>query len=264
MSDGVRAAEGGAKGRLFRGMKPLGGWLAGIVSAVVATVLATWLLAPKEEKSDPDAPPFTVATRVIHGASNGEGWIVTRPIAEIASRPGWGSDTWGSWAAGAGGIPHSNLMVNFTVQGKTQAQVTLLDLRVRVVNRRAAVPGVLFVEDGGGDGAFRAVAASLDSNPPKLTPLFQEEFIPDNTPQVERKPMTFPYKVSLSDAETFVVEGRAKTCDCDWLIELAWAAEGKTGTLTIDDNGKPFRVSGGANVTQVCSTGDSETCRARL
>jgi hypothetical protein len=73
--------------------------------------------------------------------------------------------------------------------------------------------------------------------------------------------MTFPYKVSIIDAETFVVEGRATTCDCDWQIELSWAAEGKSGTLTIDDNGKPFRVSGGANVTQVCATGDTETCR---
>jgi hypothetical protein len=56
-------------------MKPVGGWLAGIVSAVVATVLATWLLTPK---SDADGVPFTVATRVLHGSSNGEGWIVSQ------------------------------------------------------------------------------------------------------------------------------------------------------------------------------------------
>lgn len=73
--------------------------------------------------------------------------------------------------------------------------------------------------------------------------------------------MTFPDKVSISDAETFVVEGRAGRCDCDWVIDLSWAAEGMTGTLTIDDNGKPLRVSGGDNVTRVCATGGGNESR---
>lgn len=247
--------------RLLGGAKAVGGWLAGIAAAVVATIVTTWLLTPEQAKPDPNALPFTVAVRVQHGPSAGEGWIVTQPFAQIAARPSWGSPGWQDWAAQARGIPHGNLAVNFTVQGKTQAQVTLLDLSVRVVNRRPAVAGVLFGEIAGGESAFRAVYASLDSNPPKLTPYFEVDFIPDDTPEFERKPMKFPYEISLSDSETFVVEGKAKTCDCEWLIDLSWTAEGKTGKVTIDDSGKPFRVSGGANVTQVCSTIEGETCR---
>jgi len=255
-------AEGGGtkKTRALGGAKALGGWLAGIAAAVVATIVAAWLMAPEEEKTDPNALPFTVAARQDHAAADGRGWIVTRPFGQIPARPEYGSD-WNPWAASAGGIPQGDLMVTFTVQGKSQAQVTLVDLRVRVVNRRAAVAGVLFQEQGAGGGAFRAVFANLDSNPPKLTPYFEDAFIPDDAPAFERKPMTFPYKVSISDAETFVVEGRADKCDCDWVIELSWAAEGKTGTVTIDDDGKPFRVSGDDNVTRVCTTGGGNESR---
>jgi hypothetical protein len=241
-----------------RRSKPLGGWLAGVAAAIVATLVAAWLLTDKPDQ--PTGEPFTVVVRPLHGGVNGEGWIATGPQELLPARPSR-QDDWESWVRQTGAVPHSTTEVDLVVQGRSAAQVTLLDLRVRVVGRHPAVSGTLFELEGGDPGAFRAVTVDLDTEPPTLGSFFDDHIIPGNVPAYERQPIRFPYRVSLSDAETFEVVAHANTCDCEWVIELTWAAEGRTGTKTIDDAGKPFRLSGGVNVTTHCAVGDRELCQ---
>jgi hypothetical protein len=157
----------------------------------------------------------------------------------------------------------SVLSVYLTVQGKSEAQVTLTDLRVRVSERRPAVNGTLFNTAGGDPGSYRWIAADLDTDPPTLQ-AETADFLVDTVPERERRPIRFPYKVSISDAETFVVDSTTMDCHCFWEIELSWASQGQVGKLVIDDAGHPFEVTGTRSVTQACSTGPDtgEKCRA--
>ncbi|MEU7997947.1 hypothetical protein AB0B83_21785 [Micromonospora sp. NPDC049060] len=263
-SDRVRAMVR----RLSPAGPPAGRWFAGVLAAVVTAMLTAWLLAwgllpgtPPPPPPDPDALPFTVAVRVGHEAS--DGWVVAPPLAEVPARPAWAGD-WSRWAREAAGTPASRQYVYFTVQGVDEAQVTLTDLRVRVMTRRPALRGVFTAPGGGGPTAYRWVEANLDEDPPVLTAgLFDEGGA--SLPEHERKEIRFPYRVSLTDAETFLVIGHTVDCDCDWTVEVDWASRGRTGTVTVDDAGRPFRVTGTAGVQTECWTypDGMEECRRR-
>ncbi|MFI5485587.1 hypothetical protein [Micromonospora echinaurantiaca] len=247
---------------------PTGRWLAGVLAAVVTTAVTAWLLAwgllpgsPPSPPDDPDALPFTIAVRTEHDET--DGWVVAAPLAEIPARPGW-RDDWSPWVLEANAVPASRLGVSFTVQGVSEAQVTLTDLRVRVAARRPALRGVFAVPGGGGPSAYRWVDADLDEDPPVLhAGMFTEG--EGSVPAHERREIRFPYRVSLTDAETFLVVGHTERCDCEWRVELDWASQGRTGTVTIDDAGRPFRVTGIAGAHTDCFTSpeDIEECRPR-
>ncbi|MEH1097842.1 hypothetical protein [Micromonospora sp. CPCC 205561] len=241
---------------LLRRLSPAGRWFAGVLAAVLTTALTAWLLAwgllpgnpPPPPPPDPDAPPFTVAVRVGHEAA--DGWVVETPWADVPARPGWAGD-WGAWSREAAGVPAARQHVYFTVQGVDEAQVTLTDLRVRVVARRPALLGVFAAPGGGGPSAYRWVEADLDEEPPALTAgMFRlgEQSMPEH----ERKEIRFPYRVSVTDAETFLVVGHTERCDCDWRIEVDWASRGRVGTVTVDDGGRPFRVTGSTGAHLHC------------
>jgi hypothetical protein len=254
-------------------LRPIGGWLAGILAALVTAAATAWLLKwgllPNEPQSAPTASPqqdgaapFTVAVSVMHDRF--DGWVADRPLATLPPRPEFGGN-WEDWARRAGAIPARSQYVYATVQGRSEAQVTLTGLQVRVVDRRPGVAGVHAGPGGGGPTAYRWVEANLDTDPPTMSADTFPEF-EDKVPAHERRPIVFPYEVSISDAETFLVIGSAEKCDCSWIIELSWAAEGRVGTLVVDDNGKPFRVTGTSNARIRCITGGNlegeyEDCR---
>ncbi|GGT15284.1 hypothetical protein [Streptomyces purpureus] len=37
---------------------------------------------------------------------------------------------------------------------------------------------------------------------------------------------------------------RTAGCDCRWELELEWSSEGRSGTVRINDGGRPFRTTG--------------------
>jgi hypothetical protein len=240
-------------------------WLAGVAAAVVVAVVTAWLVAwglvpdGRTDAVDAGQVPFTVAVDVQHQAFIG--WLSPKPLPQVPARPAWDGD-WSAWADRAEILPVSTLSVHFTVQGKSAAQVTLTDLRVRVTERRPALKGTVFNTAGGDPTAYRWIAADLDADPPKLQ-ADTVDFLVETVPEPERRPIRFPYEVSISDAETFVVDGRTVDCHCFWEIELSWASQGQVGKLVIDDAGHPFEVTGTRNVTQTCSTGSDtgERCR---
>jgi hypothetical protein len=248
-------------------LKPFGRWIAGVVAAVLAAVLTAWLLAwgpsPEGGSTSTTPPttgsdlPFTVAVQSDAAARS---WISDQPMAQIPARPGW-QDDWWPWVRQVGAVDESPQDVFVTVQGRTEAQVTLTDLRVRVVERRPAIRGTRFGPAGGGGIVYRWVSANLDADPPKLS-THVDDGAKNSVPEHERRPIRFPYRVSVSDAETFEVLASTEKCDCSWVVELSWVSEGRLGTYVVDDGGKPFRVTGASNVVQSCLTGfeDVEEC----
>lgn len=55
--------------------------------------------------------------------------------------------------------------------------------------------------------------------------------------------VSFPYRVSVRDPEILLVTGRTVKCDCDWYLELEWSSGDRSGSVRIDDGGRPFRTS---------------------
>jgi hypothetical protein len=123
---------------ILKRLLPIGGWVAAVGAGVASTVIATHLLQPPPA---PDDPPFTIAVRTFPGVT----FVFDGDVSEAPERPVWDgeADPWYEWARRAGAVPTA-VMAEVTVQGRSEAEVTLTDLRVRVVERKPAPSGVLF------------------------------------------------------------------------------------------------------------------------
>lgn len=53
----------------------------------------------------------------------------------------------------------------------------------------------------------------------------------------------FPLRVSASEPVVLRVEAATTGCDCDWSLDLRWTGPSGSGTLRIDDGGRPLRTS---------------------
>ncbi|MFD8216253.1 helix-turn-helix domain-containing protein [Streptomyces sp. NPDC059697] len=135
----------------------------------------------------------------------------------------------GVWAATQGAVPGRQTMVQISVQGKSSTAVVLEALRVRIVSRGTPVTGNAYAMGQGCGGGLtpRDFSVNLDINRP----------IP------HARAVQFPYRVSAEDPEVLLVTATTETYDCKWYLELDWSSQGRTGTVRIDDHGRPFRTS---------------------
>ncbi len=144
-------------------------------------------------------------------------------------------------------------------------------MRIRVVKRSHPAAGAVYEADFPGDPgcanstlAERNLYASLDASdrptpvpsndgpdfptptptPGKEANAQQDDNHPDKNEQGEV--IYFPYRITDSDPEIIDVGVETSSCDCAWVIDLDWASGGDSGTVTIDDGGKPFRTSASA------------------
>jgi hypothetical protein len=252
-------------------------WLAGIVVAALAAAITAGLTAvfgalgqkaknvvlPKSSTAAPApsgaaAAPVTVAVGSLGVCGND--WVTPLSVAGIRSSAPPLIDMAGGWrdwppaAGGSNAAPHDVL---FFVQGRSDAEVILTGLTVRVLERKALPPASTLLKTECGDpGAFRWLDVDLDRSPARPVPGFDAKAAEGERGQVPDErltPIRFPYEVSLSDAEPFLITARTRQCDCSWVAELSWASEGRTGTVTVDDQGKPFRTIGTARTTETCT-----------
>ncbi|MFF5301300.1 helix-turn-helix domain-containing protein [Streptomyces sp. NPDC013161] len=146
----------------------------------------------------------------------------------------------GAWAATQHAVHGGQTNVEISVQGRSSTAVVLEALRVRVVGRTAPAPGTAYsmAQGCGGDITPRYFGVNLDAHRPLVKP--EPGSDTGRTVPVAH----LPYRVSATDPEVLLVKARTGTCDCRWYLELDWSSQGRTGTLRIDDHGKPFRTSG--------------------
>ncbi|NUR73405.1 MAG: hypothetical protein HOU81_21510 [Hamadaea sp.] len=215
-----------------------------------ATATATAAATPSPSRS-PAETPFTVAVRD-RTTPCGVGWVLP---AGQGVKPGDGmdeDDQWRTWAAAQHAIPTTS-GVDFTVQGRSTAQVVLLGMHIRVIERLAPAKGTAYGLACGGDGVYRWISANLDPPTPKLSSRYDESLDPEGDLPQRRGPVKFPYTVAIGDAEVFTVFGTATKCLCRWVIDLDWSSQGETGTFTIDDHGQPFQTTGVTQVDLICT-----------
>ena len=146
----------------------------------------------------------------------------------------------GTWAATQSAVHGHETIVRISVQGRSSTAVVLDALRVRVVGRAAPASGNAFAMDQGCGGELtpRSFAVNLDADRPVVRSL------PGADSEHTIPAVHFPYRVSAEDPEVLLVNAQTDTCDCQWYLELDWSSQGRSGTIRIDDHGRPFRTSG--------------------
>ncbi len=141
------------------------------------------------------------------------------------------------WAEANGAIDANQTTVQVVIEGRRTASVVLLGLSVDVVERRAPPAGTFVAPEGAGGIGVRYFEVNLDETSPTV------ESGTLNEPKPEERPIDFPYKVSRTEPEVFIIYASTTTCDCRWTAELSWVSGGKRGTTRIDDDSRPFRTA---------------------
>jgi transcriptional regulator with XRE-family HTH domain len=215
--------------------------------AALALVLVTASAGPSRQQQRPErqppvarpsAPPFTwTSDDHVWKYGCGHTYLVGGPPAAVPPPPAEADAE--SWATALGAVHAGETGVRITLQGTDERAVVLEALRIRVVERREPAEGRVHRMSSGCGGALtpRMFDVDLDVERPVA------RSVPGNDTGEPIPAVSFPYRVSASDPEVFLVTGRAARCDCDWVAELRWSSGGRSGTVRIDD-GRPFRTSG--------------------
>ncbi|MFF7867513.1 helix-turn-helix domain-containing protein [Streptomyces qaidamensis] len=139
------------------------------------------------------------------------------------------------WVAATGAVASGEQFLKLTVQGKGKETVVVKGLTVRMAGKRAPLawndyamgyPGV----GCGGGVPTRFFTVALDAARPGVVP--------------EAGHANFPFKVSESDPEVYYIRADASAYYVRWYLELRWSSGDRSGTLKVDDHGRPFRTSG--------------------
>jgi len=166
--------------------------------------------------SPSSAASFTFT--VNDGGDPARAWVISDQ--GVPDRPAWDGD-WSAWAVSAGATPLSALTILLTVQG----QAVVKAVRVKVVAQRPPLAGTQYVVVGGDPVTHERIEVDLDKSLETL-------------------------QVRAADGDTIAVTVQTQQCDCDFAIELDWQG----GTRTVDNNGKPFRVSASTATVGRCVT----------
>lgn len=165
-------------------------------------------------------------------------YVIAKPPKQVPPPPP--PQDAGAWAATQQAVHGRKTLVEISVQGRSSKAVVLKALRVRVVGRSAPAEGNVYAMDQGCGGEIspRYFDVDLDKGRPLARPVDGSQM---GTPIPA---VRMPYKVSAEDPEVLLVSAETQTCDCRWYLELEWSSEGRTGTVRIDDHGRPFRTTG--------------------
>ncbi|MFC4498142.1 helix-turn-helix domain-containing protein [Streptomyces vulcanius] len=168
----------------------------------------------------------------------GHDYVIDRPPAKVPPPPA--EQDAGPWATAQGAVHGRETNVEVSVQGRSSTAVVLTALRVRVVGRDTPLTGNDYAMDQGCGGSLTKRYFSVDLD--KDRPIAHS--VPGNDAGTAIPAVQLPYRVSAEDPEVLLVTARTETCDCSWYLELDWSSQGRTGTVRVDDHGRPFRTSG--------------------
>jgi hypothetical protein len=205
-------------------------------------------------KSEP--PPLTVFSHVEHDRRSA--FLVQKPASALRPVPGETSDPARvRWAQRNGGFDAFSTNVRVVVQGRGAASVVLLGLEVDVITRRPPATGTLIGPAGAGGIGVRYFDVDLDQPAPEAELGLQSE------PRPGERPIDFPYKVSFSDPEVFLILAHTQKCDCRWIAKLHWESGGKSGTTLIRNGDQPFRTGAGGRARDILQPDENGRLRRR-
>ncbi|GHD50869.1 helix-turn-helix domain-containing protein [Streptomyces galbus] len=215
-------------------------------SKAPATSATTGSIAPTGTRGRPTTaaepatvPPLAWATDpLVWDKGCDHDYVIDKPPSEVPPPPV--EQDAGLWAATQHAVHGRHTLVRITVQGRSDTAVVLEALHVRIAGRDAPAAGNAYGmgQGCGGDLAPRRFAVDLDIDRPVARPQ-------DGADVGRRLPaVRFPYRVSAEDPEVLLVDATTRAHDTRWYLELDWSCQGRTGTVRIDDHGRPFRTTG--------------------
>ncbi|MFB6580351.1 helix-turn-helix domain-containing protein [Streptomyces sp. NPDC056402] len=144
-----------------------------------------------------------------------------------------------AWASAQRAVHAGTQIVEVTLHGTGEGAVVLEDLEVRVAARRKPPAwNVYQMSQGCGGGLTPAAfAVNLDAPRPLARPVAGNDG--GNTLPAP----SFPLRVSAAEPAVLRVEAATTGCDCDWSLDLRWTGPSGSGTLRIDEGGRPLRTS---------------------
>ncbi|MFC5241308.1 helix-turn-helix domain-containing protein [Streptomyces atrovirens] len=195
--------------------------------------------APAGPDAPVGAPPLTwSADSHVWAYGCGHDYVVAEPPERVPPPPA--PQDAGTWAAAQSAVHGGETLVELSVQGTSDTAVVLTALRVRVAGRSDPAPGNAYAMDQGCGGAL--TPRSFDVDLDKDRPIARA--VAGNDAGTPIPAVRMPYRVSATDPEVLRVTARTADCDCRWYLELDWSSQGRTGTVRVDDHGRPFRTSG--------------------
>ncbi|MGX1134091.1 hypothetical protein RKD49_006281 [Streptomyces glaucescens] len=185
----------------------------------------------------PAVPLAWTADSQVWALGCGHDYVVAEPPDRVPPPPV--PQDAGAWAAAQGAVHGRETNVRISVQGLSSTAVVLEALRVRVAGRTEPAAGNAYAMDQGCGGSItpRHFAVDLDKDRPIA------RSVAGNDAGTPIPAVRLPYRVSAEDPEVLLVTARTAGCDCRWYLELDWSSQGRTGTVRIDDHGRPFRTS---------------------
>ncbi|MFE9539584.1 helix-turn-helix domain-containing protein [Streptomyces sp. NPDC006691] len=144
-----------------------------------------------------------------------------------------------SWARALGGVDGGNLKLELTTTGKSEEAVVITGVDVRVVGREAPLNWTAYSMGSGCGGGVvpQTFDVDLDAPQPVTKPVAGKQ----GDSVVPAK--GFPFKVSTHDPEVFDLDVHVEAHDVSWYLEVGWSSGERSGTVKVDDGGKPFRTS---------------------
>jgi hypothetical protein len=183
----------------------------------------------------------------------GAGWVFPSSAAAAYSQappvaPKRDGLSWASNPQAWGAVMADSAQVLINAYGRTQQPVLLTGIKARVLQRHPELKGTvvnILMPGGCAPVTFQIGTIDLDKSPPAwVSPAHSSGITAgDRTAQLK-----FPYTVSSSDPEAFVVTVFTQYCDCTWDLELDWVSGNKFGKSVIDDQGRPFETTGVAHL----------------
>jgi len=164
--------------------------------------------------------------------------VVPGPLSSLERPPvfdGQQPGPFNAWATKHKAVYAERMSVGFVVRSGATAPFFILGATPKIVSREAPITGTWITPQGGGPQDVREMYVDLDFDQPSVTKDADWEF---------------PLRVSEADPEIFTVVARTKACHCSWVVELVvQLANGEVRTVTVDDNGRPFELTGTSNTT---------------
>jgi hypothetical protein len=215
-------------------------WIAGAVLGGFAVVISGYVVRANDwlaQKVHTDSAMTSVVYSNEFKAQNG--WFFATSPANLPVPPLLGEKAFNDWVRSNGGIPASGYYVTVVLQGASEKTVVVDSLRVEVTRREPVPRGTSPDQRGcGGELDPALFEANLDTSPVKITPKAGE----DNT----GKPIaakSLPRTVSNSDPDYWQIAAVTSKWEAEWIAFIDYTAGGKTGTIKIDNHGKPFRTA---------------------
>lgn len=227
------------------------GTFSGVLIAALSAPLAPFL-AEVGDRANPLEDKSSEPSIVVIGPSTAatQGWIVPREAAGELPRPIPNFKTSNTlaqqraWESKVGAIQAQSHSIQLRVQGGSSKAVTLHGLTVDA-DCRESQAGVHVLTLGAGGLPSHMIDVELDAPyGPRVKPL-GESGVENPNPE----PATFPYFVTESELESFVITARAGKKMCDWTAELEWSIDERMGTTKIDDRGHAFRLTSPTSAT---------------